>query len=163
MKTQKIFFMLLLAIPLLFNGCKKDDDTKTTNEYVMTATINGTEMTFNAFVYTYDGSLYNAWSIQGTGPAPDYASISIYVDSLEFHGVGTYSIPSADGNVINTADYIPSTKTYATDYSTNSSHTGQLTISSMDASTVSGTFSFTAEDGGSTVTVTNGTFKAKNK
>lgn len=163
MKKIGLMLVLFSMAVTLFVGCKKDDDTNNNNEtYSMTLTVNGATTTYKTAYAKYDeyysnGNRVVQWSLIGSGDSPDYPSVGFGIDSTDYHQAGTYDLDGTGGS--NFAVYWPKQDDFP--YYTDGSHPAHLVITSDDGTTVSGTFSFSVDNGTTTDSITNGSFKAK--
>lgn len=149
-----------ISLPVLFAtfavaiaACSDSTPTQTeTQGSSMKATINGSAWTASVAAAT---KVQTATTILGT--ALDGSRIQLVLSNVT--ATGDYSL-----GLQHVAIYTNATDTYTTQYSSGSAGTAKVTT--LDATHIAGSFSFTAETvpgSGSTktVTVTSGTFNAK--
>ncbi len=146
------------AFSFFMSGCKKTTSNPITNN--MTASVNGSSF---ATTTASASNSNNRLLLVGVTTGTPVKEIQIWVDNP---AVGSYSLTSSNVNAGNTAIYAEGpSSAMLTDYWTDSTHTGTLTISKLDnsARTVSGSFSFNAVQfyptaSTNTVSVSSGSF-----
>lgn len=166
MKRINQLWVLLLTITLLsFNSCSSDDDGGATNQAsqgTISAKINGvnfTSLEITSFASLTTGGNQTTLTMQGNTTTQAISMIIIGYD-----GVGTYQL--TDANVFRSASYIEpnindpiNSPTWNAPFE-NSGVIGEINISEDTATTIQGTFNFTAKNvnDGSTKSITDGVF-----
>ncbi len=142
---MKLITKLLIGGSLIaaLGSCKKDNPTPDNN---LTYKMDGVLKTAKPDVYSYTD---NTLMIDGTKGSED---ITLFVDTIV--NAGTFHIGNMSDKI--TAMYVNWDNLRIYD-----SNTGTLVISSFDGTSISGTFSFTASNGGAVKNFTNGQFTAK--
>lgn len=135
-------FTLTFALcGLLLTGC--EEDVVSGNEPSMTAEVDGDDWETSSVTVTEAGS-----SLVITAAATDGTAILLTLPSDA--AVGTHEIGM---NVM--AAYRPNSQTSM------AATSGEITISAISASEISGSFEFDATDGSTTVEIDDGSFYAK--
>lgn len=160
----------MFGIIFLSAGCSKSSTTSPITQIqqaaglpTMSATCNGTVVTFAGIQASYAGGRY---TITAAAPGQTSSTNTGVILYTNLNRVGTATLNGASTTVGNTGVYAfgPS-DTSAVQYWTDATHTGILNITAMDTAkkVLSGNFNFQAiqfhpTGTTNTVTVTNGTF-----
>lgn len=142
---RKILVLAAAAL-ITFSGCSKKDSSPS---YSMKATIGASTFSTSRCVAVAAGGALtiDAWTGTTTSAAPPQITIAITTWN---GGTGTITFDS----LLTTGyeEYLPNMATVST------SKTGSVNITSVSSKTISGTFSFTCDDG---TVVSNGSFTAQ--
>jgi hypothetical protein len=147
MKSNLLIVLSLAAGALTLNSCKKSSETTTSNIYI-TANVNGTATTFNtnAIAISVTSNGQTITNIEGT--AKDGSMVAIEVAGTITSGK-VYSDANTDPNDSPLLAYTPggaNADTYLND-DDNTSTLPTVTVTSITANSISGTFSGLVEGG----------------
>jgi hypothetical protein len=153
MKTIKKI-MLLVAVVVtssLFVNCSSDSSSSDNNTFYLRCKVDGVLIEFT------DPMVINslAKSISGTNAT---TGKSIFLTLPLNVGTGTHTITDEPSNV---DSYNGSYSDFNGDNYTDN-ETGTITITSVNADVIQGTFAFTGDNSGTNIVVTEGKFRAEN-
>lgn len=166
---NKLAIILFTGLTIMFSSCSSDSDSNGGGGSAALGTIkakiagsNFTSMSQGTFATIASNGVYQNLSIAGTDITGKTIQLMILGPNL---GVGTYQITEQDSDHPTTAVYSEvnlsnptSALTFAAPYE-GSGNAGSVIITSMTATNIQGTFSFTGTaESGVTKAITNGTF-----
>lgn len=149
---MKQIFSLAILCTMFLTGCSSDDSSNDSGgDTYIRFTVNGQNYDYNP--ETLVSLTTNINGSEGVDDTYKYISLTLPNDYSE----GTYSFVLPDPSDVDSynAYYESEGEMIYVD-----ANTGSITITSVDANYVSGTFSFSGDNGGSTVSITNGSFRA---
>lgn len=149
---MKQIFSLVILCTLFLTGCSSDDSSNDSDgDTYIRFTVNGQNYDYNpetivSLITSINGN-------EGVDDTYKYISLTLPNNYTE----GTYSFVLPDPNDVESynAYYESEGENIYVDASS-----GSITITSVEAEYVSGTFSFSGDNGGSTISITNGSFRA---
>jgi len=159
----------MLALVLLAS-CKKSSSSSSSGGGTITATVDGTQMTFNNILVAKDTSYMGAYALSFAGASSLTANtpeLSLTVDGTSPITTGTYTLnaTSPTTDLPGLAYAVGSSLVYGSDISGTNSTT--VVITSLSKTNVQGTFSgmltLQLGTGATTKTVTNGKFNVNFK
>lgn len=159
MKILKTIILLTLVSVLFSCSSATDDDLGLGGEGTLTAKVDGTD--FASLKITVGATVTSGVAaIQGSNASGEYIRLNI----VNYTGVGTYQTGNSLSNT-NSASYgtVNPIKAWVSTFDIGS---GTIEITSDDATSISGTFSFTAVNSDGTTTtkqITEGKFNAPKK
>lgn len=168
MKTIKFFLYLTLTLSLTaLTGCDSDDDDDPapTGNGSMSATVEGNDWNANVAVqatYITQGGT-NALTVVGSSDQGEGLSTTISLNLLNVTGTGTIAVDGSNLTNLSSASYAIANSTSANDAEVYNSvgNSGQVTITELTETRVSGTFTFVGSEatgGTGTRTITDGEF-----
>ena|SRR3982751_2140454 len=150
---------------MVLSGCKKDDSDNNSSNAI-SASLDGTAVTFNVNAKAMRTNVSGAYSVQIIGYDGNSNQIAIAISSDAPITTGTYSENSSDSKGAS-VNYIPSGSAYPYISYNSTSNPATVTISSISATSIQATFQgdvYLASSGGITNTkkaFTNGQFNVK--
>jgi hypothetical protein len=166
---NKILLFICFSV-FFFSSCSKSSssNSSTAADNTFTATIDGTDMTFNISAQAIVTNQTDAYGITLIGyhdqNTTNPTMMTIMLLGTNAITTGTYTPVSENGGTEATIFFTQGSNAYAADL--NNPTTQTVTITSLTSSSVQGTFSgkIVVETGGSgTKTITNGKFNLKIK
>ncbi len=160
---------IMLAF-ILFASCKKSSNSSTTASGTITATVDGTPMTFNNVLIAKDTAYLGAYLLTFSGATSLTSSpteLSITVDGVDTVTTGTYTIgPSGSTANLPAISFSQGTTlVYGTDAS--GADSTAVVITALTKTNVQGTFSgtlsLTVGTGAATKVITDGKFNVNFK
>ena len=166
----KLAAPVLMLTLVLLGSCKKSSSSSTASGGTLTATVDGTPMTFNNILVAKDTAFMGAYAITFAGASSLTSSspeLSLTVDGASPISTGTYNL-GASGN---TTDLPSLAYTQGTSLIYGSDITGtystSIVITSLSKTNVQGTFSgtltLTLGTGATTKKITDGKFNVNFK
>ncbi len=142
----------LLLCVLLFTGCSPSGGSSPASSYFMKATIGSTTMNGTSCIATVVSSTLGITGSTVTAGAGGPPQINLTVSNWS-GATGTFALTTVGSVTNNFGQYISAAGTTA-----KTSNSGTLTITSVSATEVKGTFNFTCTDG---TVVSDGSFDAQ--
>ena len=146
---MKKLFALLTVFTLILTGCSSDSEGSETEIYLKFK-VNGQNYNFDPETLTSMKKLVRG----DQGGDNEYKSISLWMPEEVTEGTYSFSDTPSDLETFN-ASYSSAGEDIYIDATS-----GTITITSVTDDYVKGTFSFSGDNEGTTVNVTNGEFKA---
>ena len=149
---KKIFSIFMMAMLLLVSCSKNDDSNDNSNDDVyIKFTVNGQNYNYNPATGISLKTTFNG----GEGVDNTYKFINLSLPND--YATGTYDIVLSDPNDLTTYNAYYESVGDNIDFEADS---GTITITSIGSEYVTGTFNFSGDNNGTTVSVTNGSFRA---
>lgn len=148
---KKMVGLLLILLSFGITSCSSDDSNNNQGGLYLRFTYNGQNYDYEPETITSLVTSING--TEGVDATYKFLSLTLPNDVTE----GTYSITSPDPSDLEAFNAYYNSEGDAVDFDASS---GTITITNIDSEYITGTFSFSGDNNGTTITITNGSFRA---